>query len=207
MSIVRRFLAVFGGTATALVLVAGVATAGAGSAVILGRVNSASHVTTLSSSRGVPLSLSAANGAAPLAVNSETKVRHLDADLVDGLDSTALQRRITGGCTAGSSVGGVSVTGALSCVHDPYSVTWQAVVGPDGTAAFKHTGIATSRNAPGDYTVTWTGFPGRAWPSCEGVGRDGVLVSVQSDADGSGSLRMSFNGADTTFACSLTELR
>src|SRR5262245_15733474 len=41
-------------------------------------------------------------GVKPFTVNSSTKVGNLNADLLDGLDSAALQKRVTGTCAAGS---------------------------------------------------------------------------------------------------------
>ncbi len=51
----------------------------------------------------------------PLAVNSRTKVASLNSDLLDGLDSTALQKRVTGSCGDGSAIAGVNSTGSVSC--------------------------------------------------------------------------------------------
>ena len=72
---------------------AGVGYGATGGSFILGSANSANRTTTLTSSAGPALSLRAPAGSAPLAVNSTTKVSRLNADLVDGLDSSAFQRK------------------------------------------------------------------------------------------------------------------
>jgi hypothetical protein len=54
-------------------------------------------------------------GAPPLAVNSSVKVANLNADLLDGLDSTALQNRVSGTCGAGSAIRVVNANGTVSC--------------------------------------------------------------------------------------------
>jgi hypothetical protein len=70
----------------------GTAAAATGGTFVLGKRNDASTVSTLSSSTGTPLLLRSPKGAAPLAVNRAVKVDHLNADLLDGLDSTGLLR-------------------------------------------------------------------------------------------------------------------
>ena len=54
-------------------------------------------------------------GAPPLAVNSSVKVANLNADLLDGLDSPAFQKRVTGTCGAGSAVKTVNPDGTVVC--------------------------------------------------------------------------------------------
>lgn len=84
------------GAVTVLVLAANtVALAATGQGFILGASNSANKVTKLSrTTSGSVLSLhskSAAN--APLTVNGRGKVTNLNADLLDGLDSTSLRAK------------------------------------------------------------------------------------------------------------------
>lgn len=59
--------------------------------LVLGKWNSAGSTTTLSTYYDVPLRLKTGFGRAPLAVNSSSKVRYLNADQLDGVDSTAFQ--------------------------------------------------------------------------------------------------------------------
>lgn len=68
----------------------GTAVAATGGTFILGKSNSADTVSTLTSSSGSPLSLRSPAGSAPLRVNRSVKVERLNADLLDGIDSTGL---------------------------------------------------------------------------------------------------------------------
>lgn len=98
------------GAAFSLLLAGGTAYAATGGTFILGRANAASTVTTLSNSAGTPLSLGAKAGTAPLAVNSEVKVGHLNSDRLDGLDSLSFLRS-TGKAADASKLDGVDSTG------------------------------------------------------------------------------------------------
>jgi hypothetical protein len=60
--------------------------------VLLGTKNKATSTTTISNSRGTALALNSPSGKAPLAVNSTGKVVNLNADRLDGLDSSAFAR-------------------------------------------------------------------------------------------------------------------
>jgi hypothetical protein len=93
----------------------GTAMAATGNTFITGRPNYASTTTGLSNSAGTPLSLGARTGYAPLAVNSKTKVVRLNSDLLDGLDSTQLQRRVTGTCPSGYAIRAIGATGGVAC--------------------------------------------------------------------------------------------
>ncbi|MCU1587864.1 MAG: hypothetical protein JWN31_1357 [Frankiales bacterium] len=100
----------------------GTAYAATGGTFILGRGNAASTATGLTSSTGTPLSLNAKTGYAPLAVNSTKRVSRLNADLLDNLDSAALQRRVTGTCAAGNAVRAVAANGAVTCDDEKVEV-------------------------------------------------------------------------------------
>jgi hypothetical protein len=67
----------------------GTAVAATGGSFILGKSNSADAVSTLTNSTGPALSLRAPSGSAPLRVNRTVKVANLNADLLDGRDSSA----------------------------------------------------------------------------------------------------------------------
>jgi hypothetical protein len=73
-----------------------VAYAATGKAVLLGKANTSKHATTLTrSTPGSVLSLKVKPGSPPLAVSSSTKVVHLNADQLDGVDASALGTRTT----------------------------------------------------------------------------------------------------------------
>jgi hypothetical protein len=81
-----------GGLVTALVITGGgVAVAGNGNPLLLGKTNKATKITELKNG-GSPLKLTSKQGKAPLVVNSGAKVANLNADKLDGVDSTGFLR-------------------------------------------------------------------------------------------------------------------
>jgi hypothetical protein len=92
------------------------------------------------------LGLTVASGHAPFTVNSGTKVVNLNADKLDGLDSTQLQRRVTGTCAADSAVQSVAAGGPVSCAAFPHAsvTTIGTAIGPfpasDDLGSFTTTG-------------------------------------------------------------------
>ena len=118
------------------VALGGTSVAATGGTFVLGRSNYATTVTSLSNSAGTPLSLSAKAGYAPLAVNSTKVVTRLNADLLDGLhstafqragskssdanrldglDSTAFQRATSASCPGGTSIKSITASGSAHC--------------------------------------------------------------------------------------------
>lgn len=67
----------------------GTAVATNGVSLVVGRSNTAKATTTLSDSKGTPLSLTAKKGTPPLKVSNTVKVKNLDSDLLDGKDSSS----------------------------------------------------------------------------------------------------------------------
>lgn len=93
MRAVKTFLTVIGAI-TVLVLAANtVAYAATGGKFVLGKTNKAGAVSTLKrTTSGTALNVVTASSAnAPMAVNGRGRVANLNADLLDGLDSTALR--------------------------------------------------------------------------------------------------------------------
>ena len=110
------------------------AMAGASSAASLqvGKTNKSRGQTTLSSSSKKKTALAISNtggaaaasftvkkGKAPFTVSSTAKVKNLNADLLDGLDSAKLQLRVGGTCGSGSAVNGINSNGSVSCATFP----------------------------------------------------------------------------------------
>lgn len=109
----------------------GPAAAVTGGNFILGKTNTADHQTALTSNApgspalglqntatttgSVPLKLTTSPGIAPFQTNSATKVNHLNADLLDGLDSTAYQKLVTGTCSGASAISAIHGNGTVDC--------------------------------------------------------------------------------------------
>lgn len=117
-----------------LAAAAGTAVAATGGTFVLGRSNTATTTTVLANTGGTALSLSSPSGRAPLAVSNSVKVARLNADQLDGLDSAALQRRISGTCS-GSALTAVTSAGAVSCRVFQAPLIRTLVVSPGGTPA------------------------------------------------------------------------
>jgi hypothetical protein len=91
-----KFISMFAviGAAVVLVLAANtVALATTGKALIAGKSNTSSKVTTIKRTKAGPVAKLTTKNAtdAPLVVNGKGKVGNLNADLLDGLDSTSLR--------------------------------------------------------------------------------------------------------------------
>jgi hypothetical protein len=93
----------------------GTAVAATGSTLISGRANSATTTTSITNSNGTALALTSRTGTAPLAVSNTVKVGRLNADLVDGVDSTQLQRRVGATCPSGYAMTGINANGTVAC--------------------------------------------------------------------------------------------
>lgn len=106
--------AAFIGVGTLAVSGVGVADAATGGTFLLGKSNAASTVTTLTNTTGTALSLKSKSGYPPLAVNSKKLVPNLNANYLNGLASSSLQRRVAATCTA-TGIGAISDTGAVTC--------------------------------------------------------------------------------------------
>lgn len=131
-AVLQRAGGVVAGIVLGAVVASGLGIAGAatGQNFLLGRSNTAASVSSLRSGSGTPLSLRAPTGHAPLAVNSSTEVKQLNAAMVGGLSARQLQRRVTGHCPAGVSAisgGRLVCTAAAEVIR--VSSTWTAPAG------------------------------------------------------------------------------
>jgi hypothetical protein len=94
-----KLLSVVTGAATVLAIVVGydaASYAATGDSLILGSANKAKKTTKLTmKGRGPALSVKTKAGYPPFAVSSSTKVENLNADTVDGVDSSALMNATT----------------------------------------------------------------------------------------------------------------
>lgn len=159
----------------------GTAAAATGGTFTLGRANTATRTTTLTDKATVPLSVVGSTGRAPLKVNSRVKVANLDADLVDGLDSTALQRRVGGGCAIGSFITAIASSGAVACDSPPTPPSAAASC-PDGQAIQAFT--ASGRTC----VAVSVGSSGPSTPS-QGQSKGWVISDVQISQDASGDFQ------------------
>ena len=126
----------------------GVGDAATGGSLILGRHNIASRVTALSSKAGPSLALTNTGGKPaasfhvlagkpPFAVNSSTKVSGLNADLLDGIDSSAFQLRVQPCLAVGSAISEIEADGNVVC-SSGLTGTWNRTgnTGTDPSADF-----------------------------------------------------------------------
>ncbi|MCW2544059.1 MAG: hypothetical protein JWM40_1611 [Frankiales bacterium] len=149
---------------TALFLaLSGTAYAATGGTFVLGRGNTATAPTGLTSSAGTPMVLNAKTGYAPLAVNSTTKVNRLNADLLDGLDSAALQRRIISTCPQGKPIRAINPNGTLAC-DDGKTVVMQIQRSINATPGSVDLGVGYA-GCPADHAVVGGGYQAGTGPN------------------------------------------
>jgi hypothetical protein len=151
-AVVIAYLALF-------VAATGTATAATGGSFLLGKSNSASHTTVLTNTgTGTALKIKTHSiHTAPLSISgNSTKVAHLNADLLDGLDSTKLQRKVVSACGAAGSISAIHSNGAVVCGPRSYfavvSSAGTLVRGSAGAKAVRLTGAGVDA---GEYDVTF----------------------------------------------------
>jgi hypothetical protein len=112
------------------VALSGTAIAATGGNFILGQANTATSQSTLTANlagkslqivntstdpAATPLNLKAAATNPPFTTNSKTKVANLNADLLDGVNSSKLQHRISAACGARQAIYSVASDGTPGC--------------------------------------------------------------------------------------------
>jgi len=117
-------------SAAILTATAAVAGTGVGGVFNLGKTNQVNATTGLKGAvAGAQLSVSntntgagasginvqVASGKPPIVTNSSSKVQNLNADQLDGLDSTQLQRPLNGACYYGEALRSVTANGTVVC--------------------------------------------------------------------------------------------
>jgi hypothetical protein len=170
-----------GSTAAAQLKVVNTSAAGGASGLVAISAGSSQTGSFTNTGGGPAASFNVNGGVAPFTVNSQTKVSALNADQLDGLDSSALQKRVTGTCAVGTAVRVVNSNGSVSC---------QAVAGSTRTAAVSETGvleagsaISASKSDTGAYTVTFAS----SVSDCVAVAAPGVWHGGQFITDAAGS--------------------
>lgn len=131
-------------TGLALGLVLGVTVAGGtavaatGGTLLLGRSNTSGAQTNLANTGSGPvLSLSARSGQAPIGVSAAAgKATNLNADKLDGLDGTQLQRTVAQSCPFGFAIRRISGTGGVTCYGDVFGLEGgEVTTDSDGVAS------------------------------------------------------------------------
>jgi hypothetical protein len=81
----------------------------------------------------------------PLAVSSQTKVAKLNVDLLDGVDSAALEQRVAGGCTNGTAVARIDAEGTVACTTTAvFAIHDDIVANRSHTTVFAPAGLSLS---------------------------------------------------------------
>ena len=178
-----------------VVAMSGTAIAATGGSFILGRGNAETTTAGLTNTAGIPLSLAAKTGYAPLAVNSTVKVARLNADLLDGVDSslflrstaTAVNATKLGGQTLAQVKSGLAITPAqlatLRWDKDPTKPgTYATGTTPDGVAFDGTTHMWVTNNGSDTVSV---------------FNLDGTQITGSPFATGSLPVGVAFDGTHT----------
>jgi hypothetical protein len=116
---VRRLLlttAVVSAIAVSTLALDGIAFAATGSSLVLGKLNTSTTTTVIQGGSAPVLSLRSSTATAvPFAVNGTGRVVNLNADRIDSLDATQLQRRVAASCASGQAMTGITAVGVPVC--------------------------------------------------------------------------------------------
>jgi hypothetical protein len=171
------------------VALGGAGMAATGGNFILGHANSATKTSSLSApvaggkalqltnnntsnAASTALGLNVAGGHAPFSVNSAVKVANLNADTLDGVDSSALQRLVSGNCSTDTAVQAIASNGSVACSSAFLT-----------SSAFHRFGLQTiAAGAPNQtlFTAGQLSFIGICMPAW---GQGQSFISLQSSAD------------------------
>lgn len=175
----------------ALVLtMTGTAYAATGGTFLLGKANRAGVTTALTNrGKGAALRLNAHNLTTPvLSVGrNHTHIRNLNADYLDGVTASRLQRRVTGTCGPTTSIEAIRRGGAVICGNDTSGLQQRVT----GTC----TGATAVQSVAGDGTVTCSTGPLFAVVASDGtIARGSSLTSATHvGAVGSGTYTVVFD--------------
>lgn len=139
----------------------GVTVAATGGTFLLGTSNSANRTTSLSNTgQGAALKLKTSSAGTPnLAVSNKARIPNLNADLLDGVNGAALQRRISGGCAMG--IAAVSPSGGAACAKGlaRFGVPGEHVYSIPAKATYVLVRI-WGAGGGGGYPISWAGSSG-----------------------------------------------
>jgi hypothetical protein len=111
--------------------------AATGAPLLLGKSNTANKTTKLKTTgNGPALKLKSRAGKAPFGVSNNTRIKKLNADLVDGLDGTALQTKAFRYNLAGTTTGSLIRFGLPGLPAGSYLVTYSVTAQLTGTVDF-----------------------------------------------------------------------
>lgn len=156
---ISRRAAAIGG-AFVLVFVFGGTAGAAGALLQLGVTNTMNATTALTGTTtgpelritnkggGPALALGVTSGTPAFTVNSGAKIAKLNADRLDGLDGTQLQRRVVGTCAVGSTIAAVAADGSVSCRADQVDGGNAATLGGLAPNQFMRAGVEYRSSGP-----------------------------------------------------------
>jgi hypothetical protein len=199
-----------------IVVTAGTAAAAApGDPFKLGVLNTINNLTRLegnvttallriTNATGPALDLRVPAAKAPLVVNSSTKVVNLNADKIDSVDSTQLQRRVTGICPAGQSIRAIGAGGGVTCELDNgKDLARTVIVSPVGTAVQNGTALLAAHNAIVGASAT-NPYLLKIEPGQFNLGTQSLVMKPFVDVEGSGQAMTTIIAGDPAGCCTGT---